>query len=157
VAELFIPTGGVLAVLSISAIALGIGLVFVYDATTGLYTMLATFVALPMVGTFLLQLWPRTPLGRRFFLTAPPADATMASLPINQELELLKGRIGRTLSLLRPAGVVDFDGRRVDTVTEGMMVDPGVLVRCIDVRAGRVVVRPIDKPNLGDLENAVFA
>jgi hypothetical protein len=29
-------------------------------------------------------------------------------------------------------------------------------VRCIDVRAGKVIVRPVDKPNLGDLETAVF-
>ena len=79
-----------------------------------------------------------------------------AALPANQELEQLKGRIGRTLSALRPAGVVDFDGRRIDTITEGMMVDPGQWVRCIDVRAGKVIVRPVEKPDLGDLETAVF-
>jgi membrane-bound serine protease (ClpP class) len=95
-------------------------------------------------------------MGRRFFLAAPPEDATMAALPVNQELEHLKGRIGRALSALRPAGVVDFDGRRIDTITEGMMVEPGQLVRCIDVRAGKVVVRPIEKPDLGDLETAIF-
>jgi membrane-bound ClpP family serine protease len=77
-------------------------------------------------------------------------------MPVNQELEKLKGRIGRTLSALRPAGVVDFDGRRIDTVTEGMMVDPGQWVRCVDVRAGRVVVRPVERPDLGGLETAVF-
>ncbi len=95
-------------------------------------------------------------MGKRFILTAPPEDATVASMPVNQELEQLKGRIGRALSALRPAGVVDFDGRRIDTVTEGMMVDPGQWVRCIDVRAGRVVVRPVEKPDIGDLETAVF-
>jgi hypothetical protein len=30
-------------------------------------------------------------------------------------------------------------------------------VRCVDVRAGKVVVRPVDKPNLGELENAIFS
>jgi membrane-bound serine protease (ClpP class) len=157
VAELFIPSGGVLFVVSMSAIIVGIGLVFAYDTSMGLFTLLGTFVALPLLGAIMLQIWPRTPLGRRFFLTMPSQDATMAALPINQELEQLKGRIGKTLSSLRPAGVVDFDGRRVDTITEGMMVDPGVLVRCIDVRAGKVVVRPIEKPNLGDLETAIFS
>ena len=80
----------------------------------------------------------------------------MAALPANQELESLKGRFGKTISALRPAGVVDFEGRRVDTITEGMMVEPGQWVRCIDVRAGKVVVRPVDKPSLGELETAVF-
>ncbi len=114
------------------------------------------FIALPVTVRLLLYFWPRTPMGRQFFLTGQPEDATVAALPVNQELEQLKGRIGRTLSALRPAGMVDFDGRRIDTITEGMMVDPGQLVRCIDVRAGKVVVRPIDKPDLGDLETAIF-
>ena len=52
---------------------------------------------------------------------------------------------------LRP-GVVDFDGRRIDTITEGMMVEPGQWVRCIEVKAGKVIVRPVEKPNLGDLD-----
>ena len=92
-------------------------------------------------------------MGRRFFLNTPEEDATLASMPVNLELEQLRGRHGRALSALRPAGVVDFDGRRIDTVTEGMMVEAGQLVRCVDVRAGKVVVRPVDKPNPDLLEN----
>jgi hypothetical protein len=37
-----------------------------------------------------------------------------------------------------------------------MMVEPGQWVRCIDVRAGKVVVRPAEKPNIEGLENAFF-
>jgi membrane-bound serine protease (ClpP class) len=155
-AELFIPTGGIFFVLSVSGIAVGVVFVFLHDTTVGLFTLLGVFVALPVLGSVLLHYWPRTPIGRRFFLTGPGEDATVASLPANQELEQLKGRFGRTLSALRPAGVVDFDGRRIDTITEGMMVDPGQWVRCIDVRAGKVIVRPVERPDLGDLESAVF-
>ena len=60
------------------------------------------------------------------------------------------------MSDLRPSGVANFDGRRVDVITEGMMVDAGGWVRCVDVRAGRVLVRPVDKPDVGTLENADF-
>jgi membrane-bound serine protease (ClpP class) len=77
-------------------------------------------------------------------------------MPVNLELEQLRGRFGRALSDLRPSGVVDFEGRRVDSITEGMMVNTGQWVRCIDVKAGKVMVRPVDKPNLTDLENADF-
>jgi membrane-bound serine protease (ClpP class) len=155
-AELFLPTGGVLMVLSGAGIAIGVAMTFFHDTTAGLVTLAGVFVALPVVAGLFFYLWPKTPMGRRFFLTAATEDATVAAMPVNQELEQLKGRIGRALSALRPAGVVDFDGRRVDTITEGMMVEPGQTVRCIDVRAGRVVVRPVDKPDLGGLENAVF-
>jgi membrane-bound ClpP family serine protease len=155
-AELFVPTGGVLFVLSVSGIAVGVALTFMHGPTAGLCTMVGVFVAAPVFGAVVMKIWPRTPLGKRFFLTGPDESATVAALPGNLELERLKGRIGRTLSALRPAGVVDFDGRRIDTITEGMMVEPGQWVRCVDVRAGKVVVRPVERPDLGGLENAVF-
>jgi hypothetical protein len=37
-----------------------------------------------------------------------------------------------------------------------MMVEPAQWVRCVDVRAGRVLVRPSAPPNLEGLENAFF-
>jgi membrane-bound serine protease (ClpP class) len=156
VAELFLFSSGILLVLSGASLTSGVVLTFLYDTTAGLLALIGVFFALPSIFVLFARVWPHTPLGKRFLLTAPPEDATVAAMPVNQELEQLKGRIGRTLSSLRPAGVVDFDGRRIDTVTEGMMVEPGQWVRCIDVRAGRVVVRPVEKPNLGDLETAIF-
>jgi membrane-bound serine protease (ClpP class) len=155
-AELFVPSGGALAALSLASLAVGIALTFFYDTYAGLWTLVGTFLAVPLFAVLMRYLWPRTKLGRQLVLAVPDAEDTLSAMPANQELEQLKGRIGRTLSALRPAGVVDFDGRRVDTVTEGMMVDPGQWVRCIDVRAGRVVVRPVERPNLRDLEEADF-
>jgi membrane-bound serine protease (ClpP class) len=130
-------------------------LTFVYgDTSTGMTALLVVFLAVPALGAAVFYVWPRTPLGRRLML--PEQDATVATLPVNLELEQLRGRYGRALSDLRPAGTVDFDGRRVDVVSEGMMVPAGAWVRCVDVRAGRVVVRPVDKPDLRDLESADF-
>jgi membrane-bound serine protease (ClpP class) len=104
----------------------------------------------------LLHYWPRTRIGRKFFLEQPVDDATLATSTANQDLERLRGRYGKTISALRPAGVTEFDGQRVDTITEGMMVEPGQWVRCVDVRAGKVIVRPAERPSLGDLETAIF-
>ena len=154
VGELFF-TSGTLLVLALTAIAAGVGLAFYHGSTTGLFTLLAVMVALPLFGGLLARYWPKTRFGRRMVLSPPDEDATVASMPVNLELERLRGRFGRALSDLRPSGVCDFDGWRVDTITEGMMVEAGQWVRCVDVRAGKVVVRPVDKPNLGDLENVV--
>ena len=153
--ELFLPSG-VLLVLSVGCIAVGVGLTFAAGTGTGMLTLLGVFVAVPMMAAFLFKIWPWTPMGRRFFLTRPREDATLASMPAHMELEKLRGRTGKTLAPLRPAGVADFDGRRIDVITEGMMVDGGQWVRCIEVRAGKVIVRPVEKPNLGNLEEAVF-
>jgi len=154
VGELFF-TSGTLLVMALTAIAAGVGLAFYHGSTTGLFTLLAVMVALPLFGGFLARYWPKTRFGRRMVLSAPDEDATVASMPVNLELERLRGRFGRAIADLRPSGVCDFDGWRVDTITEGMMVEAGQWVRCVDVRAGKVVVRPVDRPKLDDLENVV--
>ena len=155
VGEMFMPTG-ILLLLSVGCIAVGVGLTFTAGTTTGMITLLGVFIAVPVLATMFFKVWPRTPMGRRFLLTRPREDATLASTPAHMEMDKLRGRIGKTLATLRPAGVVDFDGRRVEVITEGMLIEGGQWVRCIDVRAGRVIVRLVEKPTLGNLEEAVF-
>jgi membrane-bound serine protease (ClpP class) len=150
--ELFIPHGGALAIVSISCIAVGTAFTFFYDPIFGLVALLAVATALPAGIGMLTHFWSRTPYARRFLLPGTAPDDTVAAATRIHDLETLKGRFGRTLSALRPAGVVDFDGRRVDTLTEGIMVEPGQWVRCVEVRAGRVVVRPVDPPNVKIME-----
>jgi len=159
VAELFLPSSGILLVVSLCAIAFGVTMTFIYgeDPMTGVITLVCVFIALPLLGGLLLHHWPKTRMGRRFFLNGPDEDATIASMPVNTELESLRGRFGRAISALRPAGVVEFDGKRIDTITEGLMVEPGQWVRCIDVKSGKVIVRAVEKPDLGDLETAFFS
>jgi membrane-bound serine protease (ClpP class) len=154
--ELFLPTGGIMLALGGGAVAVGVVLSFKKDTSTGVVTLIAVFVALPLVGGVVLHFWRKSSFGKRFFLTMPDEDATLASMPTNLELEQLRGRTGRAISALRPSGLVNFDGRQVDCLTEGMMVEAGEWVRCIDVKAGKVIVRQVAKPNLGDLETADF-
>jgi membrane-bound serine protease (ClpP class) len=113
-------------------------------------------VALPLFGGLLLHFWPKTRMGKKMFLNRPQDDETVATMPVHLELETLRGRFGKAVSSLRPSGITDFDGWRVDTITEGLMVEPGQWVRCVDVKAGKVVVRPVDKPRLDTLENVEF-
>src|SRR5919197_4720608 len=145
-AELFIPTGGVLFVLAVSALIVGVAMTFVSNTYTGMVTLLGLCSLVRLVGTAVFNYWRNTAFGKRFFLTGPEEDETVTTMTVNLELEQLRGRYGRTVSALRPAGVTDFDGRRVDTLSEGAMVEPGQWVRCIDVKAGRVIVRQADKP-----------
>jgi membrane-bound ClpP family serine protease len=145
-AELLLPTGGVLFVLGIAGLIVGVAMTFAYDQTQGLVLLIALFVVVPIVVPLVLYWWPRTPLGRVLVLRKPDDDAAVAHMPVNLELEALRGRFGKTLSPLRPAGATDFDGARVDTLSEGPLIDAGRWVRCVDVRAGRVVVREVAGP-----------
>src|SRR5207244_3280554 len=114
-------SSGVLFLISSLCILGGVVLTFIYgDTATGMVTLLSVFVVVPALGSLMLYLWPRTPMGRRLIL--PGRDEAAGELPANMELEGLRGRYGRALSDLRPAGIVEFEGRRVDTISEGMMV-----------------------------------
>src|SRR5580704_2078445 len=124
-AELFLPTGGILFVLSVGALVVGVAMTFAYDQSTGVVTLIAVFVAIPLLGAIGFHYWPKTPIGKRFVLSGPEQDATVASMPVNLELEQIRGRYGRTISALRPSGVTEFDGKRVDTMSEGPLIEPG--------------------------------
>ena len=80
------------------------------------------------------------------------ANAAFAGL-VGMPLEQLRGRYGKTVSALRPAGVVEFDGKRVDCLSEGTMIDPDQWVKCIDVKTGTVIVRQVERPpDLGNMD-----
>jgi membrane-bound serine protease (ClpP class) len=154
VAELVIPSFGVCTALSIGALVVGIAMTFAHDTSTGVVTLIAVFLLVPTVMGVVFKYAPRTSFGKRLFLSGPQEDETVANMPVNLELEQLRGRYGRTASALRPSGVVDFDGQRVDVLSDGALIEPGQWVRCIDVKSGKVIVRQVDKPpDLGDLES----
>jgi membrane-bound ClpP family serine protease len=156
-AELFLPTGGILFVLAVGALVVGVAMAFAESTSRGMVTLIAIFVIIPIVGPILIHYWPKTPVGKRFFLNRPDEDDTLANMPVNLELEQLRGRYGRAVSWLRPAGTAEFDGRRIDIMSEGEMIEPGQWVRCIDVTAGKVIVRKVERPpDLADMEPTDF-
>jgi membrane-bound ClpP family serine protease len=158
VAEAVFPSGGILFGLSLAALVVGVAMTFhaSSDPTVGLGTLLVVFIGVPILASYLLKIGPRTRWGQRLMLQAPSEDATVAQLPVNIELEHLRGRFGRAVSALRPSGVADFDGKRVDVLTEGGMVEPGEMVKCLEVRAGRVIVRGVDPVDIQTLEKGDF-
>ncbi|MDR3270207.1 MAG: hypothetical protein LBT32_01645 [Peptococcaceae bacterium] len=60
------------------------------------------------------------------------------------------GREGVALSLLRPAGVADFDGARMDVVTEGGFINNGTKVYIIAVEGTRIIVRELGLADSGE-------
>lgn len=147
-AEFFFPTGGVLVVAGVGCLIVAVGLIVLYgDTREAVAAVIALSVGLPIAGSIMIYGWRR--LALKSALDPDAQDATVATTPEATAVEALKGRHGRTVTPMRPAGVVEFDGRRVDALTEGMMLDAGEWVRCVDARAGRVVVRRVESP--GDL------
>lgn len=154
--EAFIPSSGILFVLSTACLVIGVTMVFFAPESEGggvfggLVTIGILVILIPLLVALWFHVWPRTPMGRKFFLPAPEEDVA-AALPDSAGTENLRGQIGQTLTELRPSGVTLILGKRVDTKTEGMFVPAGRWVRVVDVRFGQVTVRPLDDRELGDL------
>lgn len=58
-----------------------------------------------------------------------------------EDLEYFLGKEGVTQSVLRPAGTADFDGVKLDVVSEGGFIPKDSTVRIIKVEGRRIVVR----------------
>lgn len=150
-AELLLPTHGILLGLGGAGLVIGVILSFRLGMSTGVTTLTIVAVLLPVAGVAALNLWPKTPMGRRLMLPEPD-DIEAASLA-PAATEHLRGRFGKAVSALRPCGTVNFDGQRVDCIAEGAMIEPGSWVRCVDIREGRVLVRGVDSPpDLGEFD-----
>lgn len=150
--ELVIFTHGVLSMIGLGAMIVGVVIVWGRDWSLGVGTLLVLLVVVPLCGRALLTYWPSTSMGRRLLLQPPLEQTTIADTPASQHLERLRGRVGKSLSPLRPAGVVDFDGRRTDAISDGELIDAGQWVKCIDVHAGTVVVRATETSGPANLE-----
>ncbi|MFJ7949958.1 nodulation protein NfeD [Lysinibacillus sp. NPDC096418] len=57
----------------------------------------------------------------------------------------LLGKVGKTITPLRPAGTMQLGSERIDIVSEGSYIDAGKDVEIIKVEGSRIVVRPTKK------------
>ncbi len=141
VGEFFLPTGGILLVGGLTTWAAAVGVVLLYGtATEASVAVIGLALGVPISGAVAVWAWQR--MARRMGLR--PTDGTALDPVEAGELAALKGRYGVTVTPMRPSGAVEIDGRRVDALTEGLMLDAGVGVKCVAVRAGRVIVRRAD-------------
>lgn len=62
------------------------------------------------------------------------------------DLQRWVGRTGRTVTPMRPTGVIEVDGERLDASTEGEFLEPGTPVRVVRAEGLRIVVRGFKEP-----------
>jgi membrane-bound serine protease (ClpP class) len=147
--ELFVTPGfGVIGVAGIAAILAGLILSLIgAGATTEMVIGATARVALSLLvavaaSVALLRLLPRLPFGRRLVLdTGLTTDTGYASAP--EEDRQWLGKQGTALSPLRPAGIADLGGNRMDVVSQGEWIEAGTPIEVIRVDGNRIVVRQV--------------
>ncbi|HUN81188.1 MAG TPA: hypothetical protein VMV81_06710 [Phycisphaerae bacterium] len=105
-------------------------------------------LGLAAVGMWILNKYlPHLPGANRMLLVPPkPAGATTTRagwMPVEGPAGLHLGDTGRTMTRLRPAGKAAINGRRVDVIAVGQMIDEDRLVEVIEIAGPRVVVKEI--------------
>lgn len=100
------------------------------------------------------RLLPYVPVLNKMMLAGPGARSEPSSNSEPSELGLtyvrlagLVGRVGTAATVLRPTGLMELDGDRINVVTEGEFLEAGQAVRVLFVRGNRVVVGADDAPS----------
>jgi membrane-bound serine protease (ClpP class) len=149
--ELFVtPRFGVTGILGLAALLGGLGLSLVGAGATwaviiGAIERLAVSLLLAIAASLaLLCFLPRMPIGRRLVLeTELTAEEGFAAAPETDRAWL--GKHGKTVSPLRPAGIADIEGERVDVVSDGDVIDAGDPITVVRVDGNRIVVRRLPR------------
>lgn len=143
---LIIPGFGLAGILGIGALFAGLSLSFVGAGASWEFIMRAvarvvfSLLAALLGSLILLRFLPRLPFGRRLILeTGLLTNEGYASAPESDRTRL--GKKGTAVSPLRPAGIADIEGERVDVVSAGEFIESGAPIVVTRVDGNRIVVR----------------
>jgi len=141
VLEVFLPSGGILGFLSLTAIVAAIATAFIeLGATAGIVMLAVATVGVPAALALAFRWFPDTPLGRRVLPPPPePFDVAPAAAR-RRELEKLVGRSGCAVSEMLPWGVVEIDGARLEALSESGPIGRGAAVEAVGVQGRDLVV-----------------
>ncbi|MHC5060182.1 MAG: NfeD family protein [Planctomycetota bacterium] len=140
VAEVFVPSGGLLSICSLACLAGGIVIFFNFSTMAGWVGIVVAILMIPTVLILAYKMFPKTRFGKAVTLT-PPERERGDAIPDTGAIKELLGKSGLVLSDLRPVGMCDFDGRRVECVAETGYIEKDKKVTVIRVEGTQLTVR----------------
>ncbi len=134
-AEVFVP-GMVLGILGALSLVASVVVAYLKHGTfVGSVTLVVVLVGSTVGFVAWMALFPRTSIGRKLILASEPVPADKS------RADGLLGQIGEALTPLRPAGTILLDGRKLDVISEGELVEAGDAVEIIRHEGLRTIVR----------------
>ena len=139
IVEVFLPGFGIPGISGILLIGAGTVLAGVhFGAVTAVSVLLVLVAVLAVLISWVLRAAARGDGGKRLFLKEREELHTR-----NDDMLAFIGKRGQTKSVLRPAGIGDFDGVRLNVVTEGDYIESGKSVEIVSVEGTRIVVKAV--------------
>jgi len=143
--ECFIPSGGVIGVLSALAFATAVGTAFSFcGLKIGTAFLAGTAALIPGLIYLAVLWWPKTPIGRRILIQPP--DEQLLRPDGHRERQQWVGRRAIAVTALLPSGAIRLGERTVDAMSDGMAIEKDSVVEIVAVRGVHLIVRPTDQP-----------
>lgn len=139
VVEVFMPGFGLPGVSGLILVAVGVVITWnTYGAAAGLAV---TIISLALAGLAISVSIKSAANGR---LSKSPLFLNDVEQPVDHEdTAALLGKEGVTATVLNPVGIAEFDGVRLNVLSEGTYLDKGVPVKVIQVEGPKITVRPL--------------
>jgi len=134
----FIPGFGLAGIGGIAAILTSIFLTFgnIVQATYSILIALGVSV----IGFFLLIKYiPSTRAWRKFILSTEQKKELGYTVG-TKDLKRLTGKEGITITPLRPSGIIEVNGKKLNALTQGEYVDSNTKIKIISVEGNKIVV-----------------
>ncbi len=139
VAEIFIPSFGLLSIISICIFLYSLDIVFTKISTVaGMIFTGIDIVLIPVMIMIGIRRLAESPLALKLQLSKK--DGVVSQ---EKGLEVLINMKGKAVTDLRPAGIAVIDSRRFDVVTDAEYIDAGTQIIVTDVTGNRIVVGEI--------------
>ena len=150
ISELFLPAHGLLGMVGVGVLGFGVYKTFMFSPAAGLVGLVVLAIILPTGLIVSVRNWHRTPIGRR--ISPPNPELTEKDRMPVDDTRVLIGRLGRSLTPLRPVGTCLFDGRRVECTAEYGMIEKDVEVEGVRLVDRTLSVRPV-RSSTDDTQN----
>lgn len=136
VAEIFIPSLGILTLTALGFIGYSLFLVFTSFPITVFYVVLGgDLILLPLVFAFGFKALEVSPLSLKKNLSA--SQGVVSQSP---DLTNYLDCTGHSITTLRPSGTALIDGARLDVVTDGEFIEADAPLRVCKVTGNQVIV-----------------
>ena len=155
--EFFVPSGGLIGLLCFIAIVIsvwGAQKAWYHSAPLYWYTYLAILIA-TIPGSFFgfIKFLQNSEYGKTVLLRAPRLEEVTPYVEEERELEEMIGRLGEAESELCPSGNCRIDGKRLDCLSDGQLIERGAKVKVIGHRGVYPIVRLLTPDELAEEVN----
>jgi len=139
IAEIILPSGGVLSILALSVFGYSLYHVFTsISYETGIIFTILDLLLIPVFVIYGVKLLAKSPVTLKTELSSESGVVSQ-----DQDYKMLLDMQGTAVTDLRPAGIAKIDGKRQDVVTEGEYIEKGESIIVTSVTGNQIIVKHI--------------